>query len=45
MTEQEINARLTPIKLTLATAQQIIAFVKEKLNESKSISTKEDQAQ
>ncbi|QYC50689.1 hypothetical protein 3043_51 [Acinetobacter phage vB_Api_3043-K38] len=45
MTEQEINSRLEPIKLTLITAKQIIAYVKEKLNESKSISTKEDQAQ
>lgn len=44
MTEEEIKLRLDSIKLTIITAKQIIAFVKEKLNESKSNSIEEDQA-
>ncbi|QGK90503.1 hypothetical protein APK87_53 [Acinetobacter phage vB_AbaP_APK87] len=45
MTEQEIKERLSNNWLTINTAKQLVLLVKEKLNESKSISTKEDQAQ
>ncbi|HCH9020348.1 TPA: hypothetical protein NNS98_004553 [Salmonella enterica] len=45
MTEQEIKERLANNRLVINTAKQLVLFVKEKLNESKSISTKEDQAQ
>lgn len=45
MTEQEIKERLARNWLVINTAKQLVLFIKEKLNESKSISTKEDQAQ
>ncbi|ASN73563.1 DNA binding protein [Acinetobacter phage vB_ApiP_P2] len=45
MTEQEIKERLSKHWLVINTAKQLVLLVKEKLNESKSISTKEDQAQ
>ena len=45
MTEQEIKERLTRNWLVINAAKQLVLFIKEKLNESKSISTKEDQAQ
>lgn len=45
MTEQEIKERLSKNWLVINTAKQLVLLVKEKLNESKSISTKEDQAQ
>lgn len=45
MTEQEIKERLARNWLVINTAKQLVLFVKEKLNESKSIGTKEDQAQ
>ncbi|AQN32702.1 DNA binding protein [Acinetobacter phage vB_AbaP_AS11] len=44
MTEQEIKERLARNWLVINTAKQLVLFVKEKLNEGKSISTKEDQA-
>lgn len=45
MTEQEIKERLSSNWLVINAAKQLVLFVKEKLNESKPISTKEDQAQ
>lgn len=45
MTEQEIKERLAKHWLVINTAKQLVLFVKEKLNESKSIGIKEDQAQ
>ena len=45
MKEQEIKERLARNWLVINTAKQLVLFIKEKLNESKSISTKEDQAQ
>lgn len=45
MTEQEIKERLANNWLVINAAKQLVLFVKEKLNEVKSISTKEDQAQ
>uniref|UniRef100_A0AAU8KZL0 DNA binding protein n=2 Tax=Viruses TaxID=10239 RepID=A0AAU8KZL0_9CAUD len=45
MTEQEIKERLTRNWLVINAAKQLVLFVKEKLNESKPIRTKEDQAQ
>ncbi|ASN73358.1 hypothetical protein B1_50 [Acinetobacter phage vB_AbaP_B1] len=45
MTEQEIKERLANNWLVINAAKQLVLFVKEKLNESKPISTKEDQAQ
>ncbi|AYD82914.1 DNA binding protein [Acinetobacter phage vB_AbaP_B09_Aci08] len=44
MTEQEIKERLARNWLVINTAKQLVLFIKEKLNEGKSISTKEDQA-
>nr|CAH1066739.1 Uncharacterised protein [Acinetobacter phage MD-2021b]CAH1066895.1 Uncharacterised protein [Acinetobacter phage MD-2021b] len=45
MTEQEIKERLARNWLVINAAKQLVLFVKEKLNEGKPISTKEDQAQ
>jgi len=42
MTEEEIKARLAANRLAITTAQQIIAFIKEKLSESKSNSIEEN---
>ncbi|XNL98410.1 DNA binding protein [Acinetobacter phage vB_AbaA_LLY] len=43
MTEQEIKERLASNWLVINAAKQLVLFIKEKLNEGKSISTKEDQ--
>ncbi|WUV29613.1 DNA binding protein [Acinetobacter phage vB_AbaP_W8] len=45
MTEQEIKERLAKNWLVINAAKQLVLFVKEKLNEGKSIGTKEYQAQ
>lgn len=44
MTEQEIKERLARNWLVINAAKQLVLFIKEKLNEGKSIGTKEDQA-